>query len=118
MGNMAEALTVVTLYPPAMWGTSVCGINIHRRTTARWGARRRSIMVGTEVLGRRCHINEEELLGPSNGPYRLPNSQPCCSVKSLHVDLFQDLMRDCSPQEVLGVLIGTLTLQLQGLELG
>ena len=75
-------------------------------------------MVGTKVLGWRCHINEEELLGPSDGPYCLPNLQPRCSVKSLHVDLFQDLMRDCSLQEVLGILIRALALQLQGLELG
>ena len=75
-------------------------------------------MVGTKVPGRRCRINEEELLGPSDGPYRLPNSQPHCSVKSLHVNLFQDLMRDRSLQEVLGILVGTLALQLQGLELG
>ena len=118
MGNMAKALAVVTLNPLAMLGTSVCSTNIHRCTAARWGVGRRSIMVGTEVPGRRCRINEEELLGPSDSPYRLPNSQPCCSVKSLHVDLFQDLTRDHSLQEVLGVLIGTLALQLQGLELG
>ena len=74
-------------------------------------------MVGTKVPGWRCCINEEELLGPSDGPYHLPNSQPCCPVKSLHVDLFQDFTRDCSLQEVLGIFIGALTLQLQGLEL-
>ena len=75
-------------------------------------------MVGTEVPGRRCCINEEELLGPSNGSYRLSNSQPCGPVKSLHVDLLKDLMRDRSLQEVLGILVGALALQLQGLELG
>ena len=75
-------------------------------------------MVGTEVPGRRCRINEEELLGPSDGSYHLSNSQPCGPVKSLHVDLLKDLMRDRSLQEVLGILIGALALQLQGLELG
>ena len=75
-------------------------------------------MVGTEVLGRRCRISEEELLGSSNGSYRLSNSQPCRPVKSLHVDLFKDLTRDHSLQEVLGVLVRALALQLQGLELG
>ena len=118
MGNMAEALAVVTLYAPATRGTSVCGTNIHRHITARWSAGRRSIMVGTEVLGRRCHINEEELLGLSDGSYHLPNSQPRGPVKSLHVDLLKDLTRDRSLQEVLGILVGALTLQLQGLELG
>ena len=75
-------------------------------------------MVGTEVPGRRCHINEEEFLCPSDSSYRFPNSQPRGPVKSLHIDLLKDLMRDRSLQEVLGVLIGALTLQLQGLELG
>ena len=114
---MAEALAVVTLYPPATWGTSVCGANIHRRTAARWSAGR-SIMVGTEVPGRRCCINEEELLVPSDGSYCFPNSQPHGPVKSLHIYLLKDLTRDRSLQEVLGVLVGALTLQLQGLELG
>ena len=75
-------------------------------------------MVGTEVPGRRCHVNKEELLSPSDGSYRFPNSQPHGPVKSLHVDLFKDLTRDCSLQEILGVLIRALALQLQGLELG
>ena len=75
-------------------------------------------MVGTEVPGRRCCINEEELLGPSDGSYCFPNLQPRGPVKSLHIDLLKDLTRDHSLQEVLGVLIGALTLQLQGLELG
>ena len=75
-------------------------------------------MVGTEVLGQRCRVNEEELLGPSDGSYRLSNSQPRGPVKSLHVDLLKNLTRDCSLQEVLGVLIRALALQLQGLELG
>ena len=75
-------------------------------------------MIGTEVLGRRCRINEEELLSPSNSSYRLPYSQPHGPVKPLHIDLFQDLAGDCSLQEVLGILVGTLSLQLQGLELG
>ena len=75
-------------------------------------------MIGTEVLGWRCHIDKEELLGPSNGSYHFPNSQPHGPVKSLHVDLLEDLMRDRSFQEVLGVLVGALALQLQGLELG
>ena len=117
-GNMAEALAVVALNPLAMLGTSVCGTNIHRRTAARWDAGRRSIMLGTEVPGRRCCINEEELLGPSDGSYCFPNLQPRGPVKSLHIDLLKDLTRDHSLQEVLGVLIGALTLQLQGLELG
>ena len=69
-------------------------------------------MVGTEVPGRRCRINEEELLGPSDGSYRLSNSQPHGPVKSLHVDLLKDLTRDCSLQEVLGILVGALALQL------
>ena len=116
-GNMAKALTVVTLYPLAMLGTSVCGTNIHRCTAARWGAGRGSVMIGTEVPGRRCHVNEEELLSPSDGSYCLPNSQPCCPVNPLHVDLFEDLTRDCSFQEILGILVGALALQLQGLEL-
>ena len=34
MGNMTEALAVVTLNPLATLGTSVCGTNIHRHTTA------------------------------------------------------------------------------------
>ena len=75
-------------------------------------------MIGTEVLGRRCCVNKEELLSPSDGSYHFPNSQPCGPVKSLHVDLLKDLTRDCSFQEVLGVLVGALALQLQGLELG
>ena len=75
-------------------------------------------MVGTEVPGWRCRINEEELLGPSDGSYHFPNSQPRGPVKSLHIDLLKDLTRDRSLQEVLGILVGALTLQLQGLELG
>ena len=75
-------------------------------------------MVGTEVLGRRCCINEEELLGSSDGSYCFPNSQPRGPVKSLHIDLLKNLTRDRSLQEVLGVLVGALALQLQGLELG
>ena len=116
-GNMAEALAIVTLYPLAMRGTSICGTNIHRRTTARWGARRRGIVIGTKVLGQRCCIDEEELLGPSDSSYCLPNSQPCGPVKSLHIDLFQDLAGDHSLQEILRILVRVLTLQLQGLEL-
>ena len=115
---MAEALAVVTLYPLAMLGTSVCGTNIHRHTAAQWGARRGSVVIGTEVPGRRCRINKEELLSPSDSSYRLPYSQPHGPVKSLHVDLLKDLSRERSLQEVLGILIGTLTLRLQGLELG
>ena len=115
---MAKALTVVTLYPLATLGMSVCGTNIHRHTAAQWSAGRESVMIGTEVPGQRCRINEEELLSPSDGSYRLPNSQPRGPVKPLHVDLLQDLTRDCSLQEVLGVFIGALALQLQGLELG
>ena len=69
-------------------------------------------MVGTEVPGRRCRINEEELLGPSDGSHRLPNSQPRGPVKPLHIDLFEDLTRDCSLQEVLSVFVGALALQL------
>ena len=115
---MVEALAVVTLDLLAMLGMSVCSTNIHRRTTARWDARRGSVVIGTEVLGRRCHVNKEELLSPSDSSYHFPNSQPCGPVKSLHVDLFEDLTRDCSLQEVLGVLIRALALQLQGLELG
>ena len=114
---MAEALAIVTLYPLATLGMSVCGANIHRHTAARWSAGR-SIMVGTEVPGQRCRINEEELLGPSDGSYCFPNSQPRGPVKSLHIDLLKDLMRDRSLQEVLSVLVGALALQLQGLELG
>ena len=116
VGNMAEALTVVTLYPLATLGTSVCSTNIHRCTAARWSARGGSVMTG--VPGRGCCINEEELLSPSNGSYCLPDPQPCGPVNPLHVDLFQDFSRDRSLQEVLGILVGTLTLQLQGLELG
>ena len=115
---MAEALTVVTLYPLATLGMSVCGTNVHRRTAAQWGAGRGSIMIGTKVPGRRCRVNEEELLSPSDGSYHLPNSQPRGPVKPLHVDLLEDLTRDCSLQEVLGVFIRALALQLQGLELG
>ena len=72
-------------------------------------------MIGTEVPGWRCCVNEEELLSPSNSSHRLPNSQPRCPVKPLHVDLFEDLTRDC---KILGVLVGALALQLQSLELG
>ena len=118
MGNMAKALAIVTLYPLATLGMSVCGTNIHRCTAAQWSAGRRSIVIGTKVPDRRCCVYYEELLGPSNGPYRLPYSQPCGPVKPLHVDLFQDLTRDHSLQEVLGILIRALALQLQGLELG
>ena len=75
-------------------------------------------MIRTEVPGQRCCVNKEELLSPSNGSYCLPNSQPCGPVKSLHVDLLEDLTRDCSLQEVLGIFVGALTLQLQGLKLG
>ena len=72
----------------------------------------------TGVPGRGCCINEEELLSPSNGSYCLPDPQPCGPVNPLHVDLFQDFSRDRSLQEVLGILIRALALQLQGLELG
>ena len=75
-------------------------------------------MVGTEVLGQRCRINEEELLGPSDGFYRFPNLQPRGPVKPLHIDLLKDLTRDRSLQEVLSILVGALALHLQGLELG
>ena len=95
-GNMAEALAVVTLDPLATLGTSVCSTNIHRCTTARWDSGRGSVVIGTEVLGQRCRVNKEELLSPSDGSYRFPNLQPCGPVKPLHVDLFEDLMRDCS----------------------
>ena len=115
---MAKALTVVTLYPLATLGMSVCGTNIHRCTASQWGAGRGSVVIGTEVLGRRCRVNEEELLSPSNSSYCLPNLQPHGPVKSLHVDLFEDLTRDCSLQEVLDILIRALALQLQSLELG
>ena len=40
VGNMAEALAIVALYPLATLGTSVCGTNVHRHTAARWSARR------------------------------------------------------------------------------
>ena len=63
-------------------------------------------------------MNEEELLGSSDGSYCFPNSQPHGPVKSLHIDLLKNLTRDRSLQEVLGVLVGALALQLQGLELG
>ena len=115
---MAEALTVVTLYPLAMLGTSVCSTNIHRCTAARQGAGRGSVVIGTEVPGQRCRIDKEELLCPSDSSYHLPYLQPHGPVKSLHVDLFKDLMRDCSLQEVFGILVRTLALQLQSLELG
>ena len=75
-------------------------------------------MIGTKVPGQRCHVNKEELLSPSDGSYRFPDLQPPGPVKSLHVDLLEDLTRDHSFQEVLGILIGALALQLQGLELG
>ena len=75
-------------------------------------------MIGTKVPGWRCHVNKEELLSPSDSSYHFPNLQPCGPVKSLHVDLLEDLTRDRSFQEVLGVFVGALTLQLQGLELG
>ena len=51
VGDMAKALAIITLYPLATRGMSVCSTNIHRRTTARWSAGRRSIVVGTEVPG-------------------------------------------------------------------
>ena len=69
-------------------------------------------MVGTKVPGQRCRINEEELLGPSDGSHRLPNSQPCGPVKPMHIDLLEDLTRDRSLQEVLSVFVGALALQL------
>ena len=75
-------------------------------------------MIGTKVPGWRCHVNKEELLSPSDSSYHFPNLQPHGPVKSLHVDLLEDLTRDRSFQEVLGVFVGALTLQLQGLELG
>ena len=56
-GDMAEALAIVTLYPLATLGTSIHGTNIHRRTAARWSARRRCTVVGTEVPGQSCRIN-------------------------------------------------------------
>ena len=65
MGNIAKALAIVALYPLAMLGTSVCSTNIHRCTTAQWSVRRSHIIVGTEVPGWSCRINQEELLGPS-----------------------------------------------------
>ena len=88
MGDMAEALAIVALYPLATLGTSICGTNIHRCTTARWSAGRRCIIVGTEVPGRSCCINQEELLSPSNGSHSLRQAYPHGPVKSLHVDLF------------------------------
>ena len=87
MGNMAKALTVVTLYPLAMLGTSVCGTNLHRCTATQWSVGRGSIMIGTEVLGQGCHINQEELLSSSNSSYSLHHVYPHGPVKSLHVDL-------------------------------
>ena len=107
---MAEALAVVTLDPLATLGTSVCGTNIHRCTTARWGAGRSRVIVGTEVLGRSCHINQEELLSPSNGSHSLCQAYSRGPVKSLHVDLLQDLAGNCPLQKVLGVLVRTLAL--------
>ena len=68
-GDMAEALAMVTLYPLATLGTSIHGTNIHRCTTARWSAGRSQVIVGTKVPGRGCHINQEELLSPSNGSH-------------------------------------------------
>ena len=118
MGDMAEALTIVALYPLATLGMSVCGTNIHRRTTARWSAGRRHIIVGTKVPGWSCCINQEELLSPSNSSHSLCQAYPRGPVKSLHVDLLQDLAGDCPLQKVLGVLIRALALQLQDLKLG
>ena len=44
-------------------------------------------MIGTEVPGWGCCVNEEELLSPSDGSYHLSYSQPHGPVKPLHIDL-------------------------------
>ena len=107
---MAEALAIVALNPLAMLGTSVCGTNVHRHTAARWSAGRSQVIVGTKVPGQSCRINQEELLSPSNSSHSLRQAYPCGPVKSLHVDLFQDLARDCPLQKILGILVRTLAL--------
>ena len=43
---------------------------------------------------------------------------PCFPCVPLHIHLFQDPPRYCPFEEVLCILVGTLTLQFQGLELG
>ena len=75
-------------------------------------------MIGTKVLGRRCCINEEELLGPSNCVHCCCYLLPCFSCMPLHVHLFQDPLRYCPFKEVFCVFVGALALQFQGLELG
>ena len=92
---MAEALAIVALYPLTMLGTSVCSTNIHRRTTARWSAGRSHIIVGTEVPGQSCCINQEELLGPSHCAHRTYHLLSHFSWQAPHVHLLLNLLLDC-----------------------
>ena len=55
--NMTKPLAVVALKPlSTRLGASVYGTNIHRCTAAQWSARRRGIVIGTEVPGQRCRV--------------------------------------------------------------
>ena len=60
----------------------------------------------------------EKLLGSSNGSHGCQHLDPCFSGMTLHIDLLQDLTLHSTFQEVLHVLIRTLTLEFQGLKLG
>ena len=120
VGDMAKALAVVALYPLATRGTSVggvCSTNIHRCTTAWWSAGGRWVMIGTEVPGWRWCIYLEEFLGSSDGSHSCQYLHPHFSSMSLHIHLLQDPSWHSTFQEILCVLVGTLTLELQGLEL-
>ena len=114
---MAEALAIVTLYPLATLGTSVCSTNVHRCTAAQWGTQRGSIIVGTEVPGWSCHIDQEELLSPPYCAYCSYHLFPCFSWQAPHIYLLQNFLLDRPFEQVLGVLIRAGGLHLQGLEL-
>ena len=76
-------MAIVALNPLATLGTSVCSTNIHRRTTAQWSARRGSVIVGTEVPGWGCCINQEELLSPPHCAHCSYHLFPCFLGRSL-----------------------------------
>ena len=118
MGNMAKALEIVALYPLATLGMSVCSTTVHRCTAAQWSAGRRSIIVGTEVLGWGCCVNQEELLSSSYCVHCSYHLLPHFSWQAPHVHLLQDLALDHPFKQVLGILVRAGGLHLQGLELG
>ena len=97
-------------------GACVCGTDVHWRAAAR---RRRGRHVGPlVVLWGSLGINDEELLGPSHVTDRVTEVQVRVPGDHLQVDLLQDFSRDCSFEQVPGVLIQAATLHLEGLELG